>query len=60
MRELTMNEVQDVNGGDVLAISSAFGHLGRAFGFGYAIGTLLREMANAGNNSGDSPFQYGA
>ena len=35
--EVTMNEVQDVSGADTLALSSAAGHIGRAFGLGWAI-----------------------
>lgn len=59
MRELTMNEIQEVSGGMVL-LSSWMGHLGRAFAFGYVIGSAANALGNVGNSSGASPFQYGA
>lgn len=49
MQDLNMIEVDAVSGGilgtglTLLEISSAAGHLGRAFAFGFAIGTLLRQ-----------------
>lgn len=50
MSDVTLNELNELNeadldavagGIDILAISSAAGHLGRAFAFGYAIGTAI-------------------
>lgn len=39
MTELSIEEMEGVQGGiGVLDVSSAFGHLGRAFALGYAIG----------------------
>ncbi len=45
MQNLSQTEINEVSGGlmlfapTILEASSAFGHLGRAFSFGYAIGT---------------------
>ena len=46
MQELIMMEVDEVSGGLMMELSSAFGHLGRAFGVGYAIGTAISDFAN--------------
>ena len=43
MQELNINEVNQVSGGIVQA-SSWFGHLGRAFAFGYGLGTMLQQI----------------
>ena len=59
MHVLTRDEVGEVSGG-FIQVSSALGHLGRAFAIGYAIGSVIDAMARVGDSSGDSPFQYGA
>ncbi len=43
MQELSMNEIETINGGSALILSwsSALGHLGRAFAAGFAVGTFM-------------------
>jgi hypothetical protein len=45
MKALDVSEIASVSGGDLLALSSALGHLGRAFGIGYGIGTMISDAS---------------
>ena len=45
MQEMTMNEVGNVSGGwDIVYLSSAAGHVGRAFTAGYLLGSAIESV----------------
>ncbi|MBL8510020.1 MAG: hypothetical protein JNM52_00115 [Betaproteobacteria bacterium] len=62
MNELTFNQIDAVSGGDLLSLSSAAGHLGRAFSTGYAIGTYIVWICSdtSGGSSADTDTSFQA
>lgn len=58
MRELSFDEINEVSGG-VLAVSSAFGHLSRAFAVGWTIGEGINYLME-NSYGGRGQFSSGA